>query len=70
MKTQSKRWLRTPEAADYCGLTKSTFDKYRITGEGPVFVKRGRAVIYDLTDLDNWMEEGKRRSTSQSEEAA
>ncbi|MCP5382036.1 MAG: helix-turn-helix domain-containing protein [Kordiimonadaceae bacterium] len=57
--------LRTSDAAAYCGLSKSTFDKYRITGEGPAFLKLGRAVVYDLKDLDFWMESNRFTSTSE-----
>ena len=58
------RRLRTAEAADYCGSTKSTFEKYRLTGEGAIYSKLGRVVVYDMADLDNWLESKKRLSTS------
>ncbi len=64
--TNNKR-LRTADAAAYCGLSKSTFDKYRLTGEGPIFIKLGRSVVYDTGDLDSWMEDSKQTSTSQTE---
>ena len=57
--------MRTAEAAEYCGLSKSTMDKYRITGEGPSFIKLGRAVVYDVVDLDQWL--ASKRVTSTSE---
>jgi len=56
--------LRTPDAAAYCGLSKSTFDKYRLTGEGPVFLKLGRSVVYDVSDLNIWLDSKRRSSTS------
>ena len=31
------RWLRTEEAAAYVGLSKSTLEKLRVTGGGPVY---------------------------------
>lgn len=62
---QSPR-LRTKEAAAYCGSSKSTFEKYRLTGEGPVYSKIGRVVVYDLADIDAWLESKKRRSTSEA----
>ncbi len=64
MQVTSTRRLRTAEAARYCGSTKSTFEKYRLTGEGPVFMKLGRVVVYDLADLDAWLESKRRTSTS------
>lgn len=57
--------MRTADAAKYCGLSKSTFDKYLITGEGPMFLKLGRSVVYNLSDLDEWLESKRFRSTSE-----
>ncbi len=62
--SQSRR-LRTADAAAYCGSTKSTFEKYRLTGEGAAYSKLGRVVVYDVIDLDAWLESKKRRSTSE-----
>lgn len=56
--------LKVKDAACYCGLSTSTLNKYRVTGEGPTFRKLGRAVLYDTLDLDLWLESCKRRSTS------
>jgi hypothetical protein len=57
--------LSTVEAAAYLGLGKSTLDKFRLTGGGPRFASLGRRVIYDVPDLDSWVEGRKRTSTSQ-----
>ena len=59
-----KKILRTPEAAEYVGLSASTLEKKRIDGSGPTFVKLGRAVGYDLATLDAWLERRQRTSTS------
>ncbi len=59
-----KRLLRTYAAADYLGLSKSTLEKLRVTGGGPIFASLGRAVVYDVADLDAWVVANKRRSTS------
>ena len=58
------RYLRTTPAAGYCGSTKSSFEKYRLTGGGPVFIKIGRIVVYDVADLDSWLRARRRLSTS------
>jgi predicted DNA-binding transcriptional regulator AlpA len=59
------RVLRTPAAAEYVGLSDSTLEKFRLTGEGPQFVRIGvRAVGYRIEDLDAWLSERVRRSTS------
>ena len=56
---------RTEPAAKYCGSTKSTFEKYRLTGKGPAYIKLGKTVVYDEDDLDAWLEKNKRQSTSE-----
>ena len=60
----SNQYHRTPRAAEYCGLSVSTMEKLRLTGGGPVFIKRGRTVLYRQADLDAWMRSLRRRSTS------
>ena len=59
------RLLSTPVAADYLGLSPSFLNKLRCTGGGPCFVKLGRRVRYQKTDLDCWLETCRRRSTSE-----
>lgn len=57
--------IRTKQAAHYLGLSKSTLDKMRCFGGGPRFYKFGRAVIYDVADLDAWKAERARTGTWQ-----
>lgn len=57
--------IRTKQAADYLGLSKSTLDKLRCFSGGPRFYKLGRSVIYDVTDLDAWKAERARTTTWQ-----
>lgn len=57
------RYLRTNDAAIYVGAAKSTLEKLRLFGGGPVFSKLGRTVVYDLADLDAWVSSNRRRST-------
>ena len=65
----SARYLRTKEAAEHCGSTKSSFEKRRVQGGGPPFIKMGRTVVYALTDLDTWMAERRFRSTAEADAA-
>ncbi len=58
------RVMRTVEAAAYCGSSASTFEKLRLKGGGPVYSKIGRRVVYRVEDLDAWLAENRRRSTS------
>jgi hypothetical protein len=57
--------LRTPAAAEYVGLAASTLEKFRLTGEGPVYYKSGpKIVLYETPDLDAWLHARRRTSTS------
>lgn len=52
----SSRLLRTAKAAQYCGFTKSTLEKWRCYNlGGPPFVRLGVAVYYDTKDIDDWL---------------
>jgi len=56
--------VRTREAALYIGLSPATLAKWRCLGGGPPFAKLGRAVVYELRDLDAWCSaKGKFRTT-------
>jgi len=52
----TRRVFRTRQAAEYCGLAASTLEKMRGAGTGPRFIRLGRAVGYDLRDLDRWLD--------------
>jgi predicted DNA-binding transcriptional regulator AlpA len=47
--------LTTPQAAIYLGLAVSTLNKWRCFGDGPRFLKLGRAVRYRREDLDSFL---------------
>jgi predicted DNA-binding transcriptional regulator AlpA len=61
---EAARRLRTTEAAAHCGLSRRTLEKLRVLGGGPVYMKIGRAVVYDVDDLEAWLAAHRRRSTS------
>jgi excisionase family DNA binding protein len=61
-----RKKLPTGTAAEYLGLGKSTLDKLRVTGGGRNYFKVGERVVYDPDDLDAWLEQHKRSSTSQN----
>jgi predicted DNA-binding transcriptional regulator AlpA len=58
------RYLRTPEAARFLGLSHRTLEKHRTYGTGPVYRKIGGRVVYVLSDLEAWAEQGRATSTS------
>ena len=59
-----ERYLRTPDAARYLGLSPRTLEKHRTFGTGPLYRKLGGRVVYRQEDLKNWAEQGVRSSTS------
>jgi predicted DNA-binding transcriptional regulator AlpA len=67
----SIRIYRTPAAANYVGHAPSTLEKWRVTGQGPRFVKIGtRSVGYLEQDLDEFVEAGRRANTSDTAKSA
>lgn len=60
-----KRRMRTGPMADYLNISSSTLAKGRMTGNGPPYTKVGRIVVYDLSDVDEWLASRRRRSTSE-----
>ena len=56
--------LNTDQAAQRLGLSPRTLERYRVTGEGPEFLKIGRAVRYAASALERWLKGCTRRSTS------
>jgi excisionase family DNA binding protein len=59
--------LTTAEAAERLKLAEITMRKLRLKGDGPSFVKLGRAVRYRPVDLDAWVAARLITSTSEAE---
>lgn len=57
------RFLRTPEAARFLGISGRTLEKHRTYGTGPTYSKIGGRVIYSVSDLQAWAHRGVRRAT-------
>jgi predicted DNA-binding transcriptional regulator AlpA len=60
-----QRYLSEKQTAEYLGLSVKTIQRHRGTGLGPAYIKAGGRVLYDLHDLDNWMQRHKIQSTSE-----
>jgi predicted DNA-binding transcriptional regulator AlpA len=58
------RFLRTPEAARFLGLSGRTLEKHRTYGTGPAYRKIGGRVVYSVGDLQAWADRGLQNSTS------
>lgn len=58
--------LMCRDAARTVGLSESTLAKMRLNGNGPIYCKLGRRVVYRLQDLHDWLES---KSTSDTTDA-
>lgn len=58
------RFLRTPEATRFVGLSGRTLEKHRTYGTGPKYRKIGGRVVYALEDLKAWTDLATKSSTS------
>lgn len=56
-------YFDTRVAAHYLGLSHHTLEIWRHKGEGPPFVKLGRAVRYRRDVLDQWALDNQRTHT-------
>jgi hypothetical protein len=52
------------EAAVVVGVSPRTLQKWRLVGGGPVFTKLGRSVRYAMADLEAFLQQRRRVSTS------
>lgn len=50
--------------AEMTGITKRTFQNWRVDGTGPKFIKLGSCIRYRLADVLAWLEENERESTA------
>ncbi|MGO9543270.1 MAG: helix-turn-helix transcriptional regulator [Rhodomicrobium sp.] len=51
-------------AAAVLGISPSTLNKARMTGDSPPFYKIGGRVVYRLGEIQAWLDTKRRRSTS------
>lgn len=52
--------LKNDDAAVYIGKSRSWLNKARMTGTGPIYMKNGGSVRYQVRDLDIWLEANRR----------
>ena len=69
LRSATKRTLiKSTEAAAYLGLNAQWLAQARMKGTSPPYIKFGDApnapVRYDLEELDNWLNQRARRSTT------
>jgi excisionase family DNA binding protein len=67
----NETYLSTRQAASYLSLSPSWLEKLRIHGTGPIFYKvSARRILYKRSDLEAWVEDHRRLSTSEPANAA
>lgn len=69
-KTFSRPLAKEQEAARVLCLSVKTLRRWRWAGKGPRFLKIGGAVRYDPADLEAFMRDARRTSTSDDGTAA
>ncbi len=63
--TPKRPKVGTEGAGDQTGYAPQTLRNLRCIGGGPPYYKHGNKVVYDPDELDEWMAERRRLSTSQ-----
>ena len=58
-------YLTVVEAAAFLRLRPRTLDNMRCNGVGPIYCKHGGRILYNLSDLIDWSNASRRRSTAQ-----
>ncbi|MGI8546699.1 MAG: helix-turn-helix transcriptional regulator [Gemmatimonadaceae bacterium] len=59
-----RRLLNTEQASVRLGLRPQTLNRWRVEGCGPVWMKLGGRCMYDVADLNAYLDAQRRRSTS------
>jgi predicted DNA-binding transcriptional regulator AlpA len=59
--------LPSRDAARMVGLSESTRAKLRLNGNGPIYCKLGRRVVYRPADLEEWLQSRTTRDTSDAD---
>lgn len=54
--TEFKKLINTKEAAKYLNLAEQTLHNYRFNLKPPSYVKIGRRVLYEISELDKFIE--------------
>jgi len=61
-----EKLLNTREAAPLCGVEPHTLENWRLLGKGPAFIRAGRNVLYEPSDIRQWRDSNRYSSTAQA----
>lgn len=53
--TASPRYVTTRQLADILGVSVVSLELWRRQGRGPAYIRLGRAVRYDMADVETWV---------------
>ena len=64
--TDPRRRVNTAQAAEYLGpdFSPRTLERWRWAGGGPVYIRIGKRVYYDVSDLEAFLKSKRRTSTA------
>jgi hypothetical protein len=68
--TNTSTLLTTIQAASFLNVSPRTLEGLRHRGGGPNFRKLSKCVRYEVADLEKWVEQSRRTSTSDQGETA
>ncbi len=57
--------MKAKVTAERIGVTAGCLAKWRMTGEGPAYIRVGRRIAYDPRDVQVWLDARRVQSTSQ-----
>lgn len=60
----TSRPLTTTEVSEMTGVCSATLRYYRYLGTGPRSFKLGRRIVYDRRDVESWIAEQKKATSS------
>ena len=58
-------YARTKLLSQITGPSESFYNKRRLTGDGPPYIKVGKVVLYHVATAKAWLQQHTRRSTSE-----
>ena len=61
-----RQLLNNDETADELGISRRTLPVWRVQGKGPQFIKIGKLVRYERTELDAWIRANTHSNTSRN----
>jgi predicted DNA-binding transcriptional regulator AlpA len=61
-----ERLLTQTEAAEYLRLSPRSLERWRVEGIGPRYSKLGKRIVYLARDLEQWVADRVRNSTSET----